>query len=322
VFAKSDIRAVAGVTVIPAGALLEIFGVGADGKGIITADLPAGNAYFIREMSTAAGYELDDTVYELVFDYAPEKGAVVVITVNSGKPIENRLMRGSLRIAKDFEGRETPINGVPFVITGTTIVGTEVTIHTKTDINGEILLENLLVGSYIIRESESDLTAGYVLSPEQSIIIAADETGRLAVYNWLVRGDIAVFKIDKNTGEVLAGAVFGLFQDGILIVEQTTDTDGIAKFMDIIYGTYEIRELFAPAGYLPVDEAFKVEIREKGKTITLEIANEKIPEPPASPQTGDDNDTLWPLILMGISVAVMIGLGIIAAKCKNRREDK
>jgi len=246
-FAKEDVKAFNGEVVIPAGALLERFGVGSDGKAEIRTDLPVSNSFFIKELSTAAGYGLNETEFDVVFDYAPDKGKVIEIAVNGGKPIENRLMRGSLRIIKEFEGRVVPIPNIPFTVVGETTVGTTVTIEAITSETGEIFLENLLVGSYRIIELESDLTIGYVLSPEENAVIAADEIAKLTINNRLMRGDLLIIKEFENkvypvagikftvTGKTLTGEdYFGEFE---------TDENGRIFIEGLLIGNYEISEI-------------------------------------------------------------------------------
>ena len=414
-FAKEDIKTADGEVVIPANALMEIIVFDKNGKGIINTDLPFGS-FYVQEVKTAYGYTFDESPYDVLFDYAGQDTAKVTINVNGGDPIENRLQRGSLKIIKVFEGRVTSIENVPFTITGKTAVGTTVEINAVTDINGEILLENLLIGEYTIKELDSDLTIGYVLSDEQTItvaadaiaemtvnnklqkgdlkiiktfenvstpiagvkftvtgvsitgiefsgefytdangeilieglpigeykvqeiasdltvgyvlsdeqtaVIAADELAEMRIDNKLIRGDVKILKTDKATGKPLVGAKFGLYQNGELIAEDITGDDGTAAFLNIPYGEYEIKEISAPEGYKLNAQSFAVSITENGQTITVEVDNEVIPPPPGIPKTGDDsNTTLW-LILMGASAAVLVATAAAGKRKKRLEENK
>jgi len=187
-FARGDILTADGSVAIPKDELLEFITFDKDGKAIIKADLPIAS-YYVQELQTGAGYAINENQYDFVFEYAGQNTATVKIAVNDGNPIENKLMRGSLKVIKTFEGKDTPIAGVTFTITGITAVGTTVEINAVTDERGEILLENLLIGNYTVKELESDLTVGYVLSPEENAIVAADEIAELTIDNKLMRGD-------------------------------------------------------------------------------------------------------------------------------------
>ncbi|MDR1565054.1 MAG: sortase B protein-sorting domain-containing protein [Oscillospiraceae bacterium] len=413
-YAKSDILSPDGEVAVPSNGLIEYVTVDADGHGVIASDLPFGS-YYLKEQETAAGYVLDETEYPIVFDYDFTKGVLVEIAANNGEAIENRLQRGSLKVIKTFEGKETPIAGIRFNIVGETTVGTTVEIDAVTDENGEILLENLLVGNYSVLEIGSELTAGYVLSPAENAVVAADEiaemtienklqrgdlriiktfegvstpiagvkftvtgtsiagipfegefetdangvieiTGlpvgdytvkeigsdltvgyvlsdeqtatvatdeltEMAIDNKLIRGNIKVLKTDADTGKPLAGAVFGLYKNGELIMQETTGEDGIAAFNDIAYGEYEIREISAPTGYVKTDAVFKVSIQKNGETVTVEATNKLVPPPGNPPKTGDDSNMALYLILMGVSAAALVGL-TVAGKRGKRKENK
>jgi LPXTG-motif cell wall-anchored protein len=407
-YTKDAVTDVDGNEVIPAEALIEEFGVDENGKATIKTDLPFGS-YYAMEIMTATGYALDETAYNVVFEYDPNGGKVVEIAVNGGEVIENKLLRGSLKVIKTFEGKDYPIEGIPFTITGETTIGTPVEFNVKTDVNGEILLENLLVGNYTVKELESDLTVGYVLSPEENAVVAAyeiaeltinnklqrgdlriiktfegvstpikgvkftikgtgiagfeyeetfetdengvisieglpigeykvleiasdltigyflsdeqtavvatDELTEMTINNKLIRGNIKVLKTDSETGKPLAGAKFGLFKDGVLIAEAVSGEDGVAAFDNIPYGDYEIKETAAPSGYKKSEAVIKVGIKENEETLTFEMTNEKFP-PSTPPKTGDDSNSALYLILMGLSVAALVGLGFVGKRRK------
>ena len=412
-YAAEDIKAANGRTVIPAGSLMEVITFDKSGKTEIKTDLPFGK-FYVQELQTTDGYVLDDTKYDVIFEYAGQDTATVTIDVNGGEPIENKLMRGDLRIIKIFEECETTIPNIPFTIVGKTTVGTTVTIEAVTNENGEIFLENLLVGDYTVTELDSplsigyvlsepqtltvaadeiaemtienklqrgdlkiiktfenvsvpiagvkftvtgvsvtgiefngefftdengeilieglpigeykvqeiasDLTVGYVLSDEQTAIVADDEVAEMRIENKLIRGNIQILKTDA-TGKPLAGAKFGLYDlDGNLIAEDISGNDGIAAFLDIPYGEYEIREISAPEGYKKTDEVFKASIKENGETISFEIENELVP-PPENPKTGDDSNMAMWIIVMSVSAAALVGL-TVAGKRRKKRECK
>jgi LPXTG-motif cell wall-anchored protein len=414
-FARDNILTADGKIAIPADELLEYITFDKDGNSDIKSDLPFGS-YYVTELQTAKGYVFDDTEYDFAFEYAGQDTAVVSIDVNDGEPVINELQRGSLKVIKTFEGKETPVAGVPFTITGVTTVGTVVKINAVTDKNGEILLENLLVGNYTVKELESDLTIGYVLSAEENAVVAADEIAEMTINNILMRGDLKIIKTfegktvplagvkftvtgktlvgedyfgeyetdengeilleglfvgdytvqeiesnltvgyvlseeqtavvaldkvtelqienklirgnvkliktDKDTDKTLAGAEFELYDpDGNLIGTYTTDENGELLIENLPYGFgYKLIETKAPNGYKLGKVELTFDITENGVTVELTAENEVIP-PPDNPKTGDDsNMTLW-LILMGVSVAALLGLGVCSKKKKTKKDE-
>ena len=274
----------------------EVFYTDTDGV-IFIEGLPVGD-YTIRELESewTAGYDL-----------APEITVTVTADGQTDTEILNELLRGDLKIIKTFEGKETPIKGVKFTVTGTGIAGVEFYGEFFTDENGEIFIEGLPIGEYTVKEIASDLTTGYILSNEQTVSIATDELTEMTIDNLLIRGDIRIIKTDAKTGLPLAGAIFGLYDlDGNLIAEQMTDENGIALFSDIPYGEYEIKEISAPNGYIRTDEVFEISINENGEVITIEIANERIPKEPDNPKTGNDSNMIFWFGIMAVSTVCLV----------------
>ena len=258
-YAKEDIISANGEIAIPAGAIIEIFGVDKDGKGITNTDIPFG-IYYVKEIVTAISYVPNETVYDLIFEYSADNGETVQITVNNDEPILNILMRGSLNIIKTFEGKSTPIQDVPFSIIEETVIGTTVTFKAFTDENGEILLDNLLIGNYIIQEIESELTAGYILSPEQTAAIISDKITKIQIDNNLQRGNLKIIKTFEGKTEPIAGikfSIIGISTAGISFEGvYKTDENGEIYIEGLPVGDYKIQELESEltAGYISSPE--------------------------------------------------------------------
>ncbi|MCL2545760.1 MAG: SpaA isopeptide-forming pilin-related protein [Oscillospiraceae bacterium] len=232
--------------------------------------------------------------------------------------IHNYLMRGDLRVIKTFEGRETPIAGVPFTIIGETVVGERIEINAETDENGEIVLEGLLVGEWTVIELASELNEGFILSEEQTITIAANKLAEMSIHNYLIRGCIHVTKRSSATGNVLAGTVFGLYQDGVRLYEATTGEDGVAIFERFPSGDFVIYEVQAPTGYLIADEGVNVTIYEEGQIVAIDFTNDPIPKR-ENPHTGDGRNLPLFIALMVLSSA---GLPLAFMAMKRKRKTK
>jgi len=270
-FAREDILSADGDVAIPANGLVEYITLDEDGNATVQTDLPFGS-YYIVELQMAAGYAPCETEYDVVFAYDGQYTKVVEIEINNGKPIENFLMRGGLKVIKTFEGRETPIAGVPFTIIGQTIAGTVDTFHVVSDENGEILLENLLIGDYTIQELDSALTAGYVLSPEQTVTVATDEITELTIHNSLMRGDLKIIKTFEGQTVPLAGVKFtvaGVSIAGIPFESALeTDENGAIFLEGLPVGDYAILEIGSELteGYVLSEEQ------------TITVAHERLTE--------------------------------------------
>ena len=275
-YAKVDILSADGSVAIPAGALIETIAIDKDGSGKAATDLPIGS-YYIQELTTANGYVLDEKQHDVVFGAAGE--AVTVLSLSA----ENKIQRGSLRIIKTFEGKTTPVEGVPFLIVGQTAFG-EVRIEAKTGKDGVILLDGLPVGKYTVTEQKADITSSYILAPAQTVTITADKETLLKINNQLAKGEIRVLKIDKETSKPLAGAMFGLYKDGKLIAEAKSGKDGYAIFKDVAFGEYEVKEISAPVGYMRSEEVLKASVGKDGSVVLFKVTNERIPGEPVQPE--------------------------------------
>ena len=235
------------------------------------------------------------------------------LAVNEGAPIQNQLMRGSLKIIKTFEGLTTPIAGVPFHIIGKTEVGVTVELTAKTNADGEILLEKLPVGEYVVTELESPLTEGYLLSPAENAIVAQNQIAAMTIHNKRIYGALRVLKLDADTNEPLAGALFGLYQDGKLLCEALSDANGLVLFDRLPFGAYEVKEISAPGGYKLSAQVLAATIDAAQQHFDFTLTNEKEPNMPAPtpmpqpPKTGDESKLrLW-LGLLGVSAAGLLG---------------
>ena len=95
--------------------------------------------------------------------------------------------------------------------------------------------------------------------------------------------DDGVLEMEDEDGNVIAGAVFGLFREGETeFTEETavrvteSDSTGKFRFEDIRYGKWIIRELKPATGYVLNETPFEVEITEDGKTVFITVENKFI----------------------------------------------
>ena len=100
--------------------------------------------------------------------------------------------------------------------------------------------------------------------------------------NRYIRGNIEGTKLDED-GNVIAGAVFGLFRESETeFTEETavrvteSDSNGKFRFEDIRYGKWIIRELKPTTGYVLNEMPIEVEITEDGKTVFITVENKFI----------------------------------------------
>ena len=153
---------------------------------------------------------------------------------------------------------------------------------------------DLPIGSYYVKEISTD--NHYVLSDKKYPVVfeyAGQNTATVhisvndgePIENEIIYGTIKGLKIDRETGENIAGALFGLFNaeekeftEKTAILTSKSNEDGIFNFENVPYGEYIVRELKPAEGYLPNEENYTVTISENKEIIEITVENDKIPE--------------------------------------------
>lgn len=205
------------------------------------------------------------------YNAQPAKTVKVEAGKTAAVSFANTLRRGSLKVIKTFEGKDTPLAGVPFTVTGPNGYNQRFT----TDENGEINIGRLLPGTYTATELSDKLTEAYLLSPAQTVAVAADKVAELRIHNILKKGYVEIYKTETVNNKALAGAVYGIYNaDGVRIGQLTTDANGYAKSGLLNYGFgYYLMEESAPAGWLVDSTKHLFDITEDGATITIRAAD-------------------------------------------------
>lgn len=106
--------------------------------------------------------------------------------------------------------------------------------------------------AYVVESSNRVLTIIDTVGrfPINSIPVGNGPFGVAVLSNFNSIATIEIIKIDRTTGALLSGAVFGIFNEfGQILFEITTDFDGRAK-IQVPSGRYIIRELVSPPGYI------------------------------------------------------------------------
>lgn len=153
---------------------------------------------------------------------------------------------------------------------------------------------DLPIGSYYVKEISTD--SHYILSEKKYPVVfeyAGQDTATVhisvndgePIENEIIYGTIKDLKIDRETGENIAGALFGMFKaeekelsEKTAILTAESNEEGIFTFENVPYGEYIIRELKPAEGYLPNEENYTVTISENKEIIEITIENDKIPE--------------------------------------------
>ena len=150
------------------------------------------------------------------------------------------------------------------------------------------------IGKYYVKEISTD--SHYILSDKKYPIVfeyAGQDTATVRISvndgepieNEIIYGTIKGLKIDRETGENIAGALFGMFKaeekelsEKTAILTAESNEEGIFTFENVPYGEYIDSELKPAEGYLPNEENYTVTISENKEIIEITIENDKIPE--------------------------------------------
>lgn len=165
---------------------------------------------------------------------------------------------GTAKIVKTSE--DGIVSGIPFNISGTDILGNKVDETVTTGENGQIK-EKLLPGTYLVKELPVDR---YVTPSAQYVTIESGQTSTVHFSNILKKFRVHAVKSDADTGTAqgdatLAGATYGIYNNGELVDTYTTGPDG--SFMTRYYvcgDNWTVREIDPSTGYLLNDTVYEV----------------------------------------------------------------
>ena len=165
---------------------------------------------------------------------------------------------GTAKIVKTSE--DGIVSGIPFQISGTDILGNKVDETVTTGENGQIK-EKLLPGTYLVKELPVDR---YVIPSAQYVTIESGQTSTVHFSNILKKFRVHVVKSDADTGTAqgdatLAGATYGIYNNGELVDTYTTGPDGSFMTRYYVYGdNWTVREIDPSTGYLLNDTVYEV----------------------------------------------------------------
>ncbi len=175
-------------------------------------------------------------------------------------------------VLSDFNFSSNSGNGITFTQRGNTLTITA-TAEAAKNLSAE--------------KTYSATGSAYGIDPDEAVLCWYDSTGKyqsLASYTGTgldpVRayikikatvadevGGLTINKVDTDTGKVLAGVTYRLFDSaGNKIADVTTGADGKAVFADLPLSSYTYQEISAPEGYVVDDTKYQI-------TITTETLN-------------------------------------------------
>ena len=243
-----------------------------DEQGNFEFNLPYGT-YTVKQLTTTSGHEkIKDFTIEV-----KEVGGVIK------KVISNAEITAKLRVVKIDSVTKEVIkrDGIKFKIIDTktneqvcqtTTYPKQTICEFETDENGEFIpAYPLQTGTYKLEEIDQAID-GYLWNKE-SLEFTIDENSKLRedsdygiifdtqFSNTPVKGKVKIEKVGEVAELIegegytyvkrnLSGIKFGLYQDGKLIKDGTTDKDGYLTFSNLDLGNYCIKEISTKEGYV------------------------------------------------------------------------
>lgn len=148
--------------------------------------------------------------------------------------------------------------------------------HYVTDKNGEIKIEKV-TGTLSVTEEVPP--KGYVLDENnhKDVEIRNNDEPTVITFANEEQAQLEVVKLDADTGDKLEGAVIRVAYDsGNDFWDLHTNASGKASLSNLKSGTYSVKEISAPAGYLLNDTVQTVKL-EAGKTASVTLKNKAKP---------------------------------------------
>lgn len=147
--------------------------------------------------------------------------------------------------------------------------------------DGELITQDLPFGTYYFKEILTDRMYDLLVDP---VVVKIDNQSEMItvikVKNYLKKGEVIFTKYDDD-GNVLAGALLGIYQGDSLIYQAYTDDNGVFK-VDLPYGEYVLKEINPPSGFMLNIEEIPFIVDDNNRKLCLNMENKRI----AIPNTG------------------------------------
>ena len=270
----------------------------------IIQNLPNGT-YKLKETKAPAGYKISKEL--TTFTISDTKRNIAI-------KVENTLY-SKVSIIKIDSKTKAALAGAEFVLYDNS--GKKITSWTST--GKAHVIQNLPNGTYTLKETKAP--AGYKISKESTNFTISD-TNRdvtVKVENTALTKLVNIVKIDKSTGQPLAGAHLIVKNEKGETIADFVSTEEPYVIKDLADGKYSVYEVEAPDGYKKSEATYYFTISDGNTVASVTVENEKdVPEEVVEvPNTGNNN-TVIPIALG--STALLSGVGFVYYNEKKKKQ--
>ena len=270
----------------------------------IIQNLPNGT-YTLKETKAPAGYKISKE--STTFTISDTNRNITI-------KVENTLY-SKVSIIKIDSKTKVALAGAEFVLYDNS--GKKITSWTST--GKAHVIQNLPNGTYTLKETKAP--AGYKISKESTTFTISD-TNRdvtVKVENTALTKLVNIVKIDKSTGQPLAGAHLIVKNEKGETIADFVSTEEPYVIKDLADGKYSVYEVEAPDGYKKSEATYYFTISDGNTVASVTVENEKdVPEEVVEvPNTGN-NDTVIPIALG--STALLSGVGFVYYNEKKKKQ--
>lgn len=315
------------VTTYPTVTVHKSFFTDSQGYLILPKNLEIGH-YRIEEVTAPDGYVVNKNYVEITVDsdtaYEVDgvSGDVIIEVSYEDQPVKGNLIvykKGEMLsgFENDFIYKEQYLSGAEFEVRAAEDIctpdhqkdadGNRIVLYAKdtlvttitTGESGKAVAKDLPLGRYYVVEKKAP--EGFVLNPEpvKVALTYQDQDTPIVEAEAIVGNDrqkvaISVEKQDAENGQVLSGAVFGIYNKkdiqangkvlvkaDTLLQEMTSDENGMATCtLDLPFGEYYVKELKAPEGFVSSDEVLEFVAEYQGqetKIVSLQAVKKNEP---------------------------------------------
>lgn len=292
------------VTTYPTVTVHKSFFTDSQGYLILPKNLEIGH-YRIEEVTAPDGYVVNKNYVEITVDsdtaYEVDgvSGDVIIEVSYEDQPVKGNLVvykKGEMLsvFENDFIYKEQYLSGAEFEVRAAEDIctpdhqkdanGNRIVLYAKdtlvttitTGESGKAVAKDLPLGRYYVVETKAP--EGFVLNPEpvKVALTYQDQDTPIVEAEAIVGNDrqkvaISVEKQDAENGQVLSGAVFGIYNKkdirangkvlvkaDTLLQEMTSNENGMATCtLELPFGEYYVKELKAPEGFVSSDEVLE-----------------------------------------------------------------